>query len=82
MTWPPVARDIYYAVALFLHLRTAHPDLVQKHQGAGSLLLTPRLDTQATFAALFADIAVDGDIRYARVDELLKQTIHRCSSVC
>ena len=30
------------------------------------------MDTQATFAKLFADIGVDGDIRYARVDELLK----------
>ena len=70
--WPPVARDVYYAVALFLHVRTAHPDLIQKHRGAGSLLLTPRLDTQATFAKLFADIGVDGDIRYARIDELLR----------
>ena len=70
--WPPVARDVYYAVALFLHVRTAYPDLIQKHREAGSLLLTRRLDTQATFAKLFADIEVDGDIRYARVDELLK----------
>ena len=37
------------------------------HQAAGSLLLTPRLDTQATFAKLFADIGID-----ARIDELLK----------
>ena len=36
--WPPVARDVYYAVALFLHLRIAYPDLIQKH------LLTPRLE--------------------------------------
>ena len=70
--WPPVARDVYYAVALFLQVRAAHPDLIQKHRGAGSLLLTPRLDTQATFAKLFADIGVDGDIRYARVEELLR----------
>ena len=70
--WPPVARDVYYAVALFLQVRVAHPDLIQKHRGAGSLLLTPRLDTQATFAKLFADIGVDGDIRYARVEELLR----------
>ena len=70
--WPPVARDVYYAVALFLQVRAVHPDLIQKHRGAGSLLLTPRLDTQATFAKLFADIGVDGDIRYARVEELLK----------
>ena len=54
--WLPVARDVYYAVALFLQVRAAHPDLIQKHRGAGSLLLTPRLDTQATFAKLFADI--------------------------
>ena len=70
--WPPVARDVYYAVALFLQVRAAHPELIQKHRGAGSLLLTPRLDAQATFAKLFADIGVDGDIRYARIDELLK----------
>ena len=59
---PPVARDIYYAVALFLQVRAAHPDLIQKHRGPGSLLLTPRLDTQATFAKLFADIGIDGDV--------------------
>ena len=69
---PPVARDIYYAVALFLQVRAAHPDLIQKHRGPGSLLLTPRLDTQATFAKLFADIGIDGDVRYARVDDLLR----------
>ena len=69
---PPVARDIYYAVALFLQVRAAHPHLIQKHRGPGSLLLTPRLDTQATFAKLFADIGIDGDVRYARVDDLLR----------
>ena len=69
---PPVARDIYYAVALFLQVRTEHPDLIEKHQGPGSLLLTPRLDTQATFAKLFADIGIDGDVRYARVEDLLR----------
>ena len=26
--WPPVARDVYHAVTLFLHLRTAYPDLI------------------------------------------------------
>ena len=57
-----MARDIYYAVALFLQVRAAHPELIQKHRGPGSLLLTPRLDTQAT----------DGDIRYARVADLLR----------
>ena len=71
--WPPVAaRDIYDAVTLFLQVRATHPDLILKHRGAGSLLLTPRLDTQATFAKLFADIGVDGDIRCARVEDLLK----------
>ena len=50
--WPPVARDVNCAVALFLHVRTAYPDLIQKHRGAGSLLLTPPLDTQATYQAL------------------------------
>ena len=37
-----------------------------------SLLLTPRLDTQATFAKLFADIGVEGDVRYAQLDSLLE----------
>ena len=69
---PPVARDIYYAVALFLQVRAEHPDLIEKHRGPGSLLLTPRLDTQATFAKLFADIGIDGDVRYARVEDLLR----------
>ena len=36
------------------------------------LLLTPRLDTQATFAKLFADIGIDGDVRYARIEDLLR----------
>ena len=67
-----MARDIHYAVALLLHVRTACPDLVQKHRRAGSLLLTPRLDAQATFSKLFTDIGVDGDIHYARIDELFK----------
>ena len=26
---PPVTRDVYCAVALFLHLRTAYPELIQ-----------------------------------------------------
>ena len=47
---PPVTRDAFYAVALLLQLRTHHPELVMQHRGAGSLLLTPRLDAQATFA--------------------------------
>ena len=67
-----MARDIYYAVALFLQVRTEHPDLIDKHRGPGSLLLTPRLDTQATFAKLFADIGIDGDVRYARIEDLLR----------
>ena len=56
---------------LFLQgrFRAAHPDLTQKHREPGSLLLTPRLDTQGK---LFADIGIDGDICYARVEELLK----------
>ena len=69
---PPVARDIYYAVALFLQVRAEHPDLIEKHRGPGSLLLRPRLDTQATFAKLFADIGIDGDVRYARIEDLLR----------
>ena len=58
--WLPVARDIYYAVALFLQVRAAHPDLIQKHRGPGSLLLTPRLDTQATFVMRFFGPQVEG----------------------
>ena len=69
---PPVTRDVYYAVALFLQLRAAYPELIQRHRGAGSLLLTPRLDAQATFAKLFADVGVEGDVRYAQVDALLE----------
>ena len=69
---PPVARDVYCAVTLFLQVRTAHPDLIQKHRGPGSPLLTLRRDTQATFAKLFADIGIDGDVRYARVEDLLR----------
>ena len=69
---PPVARDIYNAVALFLQVRAEHPDLIEKHRRPGSLLLTPRLNTQATFAKLFADIGIDGDVRYARIEDLLR----------
>ena len=69
---PPVTRDVYYAVAFFLQLRTMYPELVQQHRGADSLLLTPRLDTHATFAKLFADIGVEGDVRYAQIDALLE----------
>ena len=69
---PPVTRDVYYAVAFFLQLRTMCPEFVQQHRGAGSVLLTPRLDTQATFAKLFADIGVEGDVRYAQIDALLE----------
>ena len=69
---PPVTQDVYYAVALFLQLRAAYPELIQRHRGAGPLLLTPRLDTQATFAELFADIGVEGDVRYAQLDALLE----------
>ena len=69
---PPVTRDVFYAVALFLQLRTHYPELVLQHRGAGSLLLTPRLDAQATFAKLFADIGREGDVRYAQLDALLK----------
>ena len=69
---PPVTRDVFYAVALFLQLRAQYPELVRQHRGAGSLLLTPRLDAQATFAKLFADIGREGDVRYAKLDDLLK----------
>ena len=69
---PPVTRDVFYAAALFLQLRAHYPELVRQHRGAGSLLLTPRLDAQATFAKLFADIGREGDVRYAKLDDLLK----------
>ena len=69
---PPVARDVYFAVALFLQQRTLHPELIQDHRGPGSLLLTPRLDSQAMFAKLIADIGVEGDIRYAQLTRLLE----------
>ena len=46
-----VARDVYFAVAPFLQQRTLHPELIQDHRGPGSLLLTPRLDSQAIFAS-------------------------------
>ena len=41
--WPPVARDVYYAVALFLQVRASHPDLIQKHRGASHLAWTRKL---------------------------------------
>ena len=69
---PPVARDVYFAVALFLQQRTLYPELIQDHRGPGSLLLTPRLDSQAIFAKLIADIGVEGDIRYAQLARLLE----------
>ena len=59
-------------MALFLQQRTLHPELIQDHRGPGSLLLTPRLDSQATFAKLIADIGVEGDIRYAQLTRLLE----------
>ena len=49
-----------------------YPELVRQHRGAGSLLLTPTLDAQATFAKLFADIGREGDVRCAKLDDLLK----------
>ena len=48
-----MTRDVFYAVALFLQLRAHY---LMQYCGAGSLLLAPRLDAQATFAKLFADI--------------------------
>ena len=69
---PPVARDVYFAVALFLQQRMLYPELIQDHRGPGSLLLTPRLDSQAIFAKLIADIGVEGDIRYAQLARLLE----------
>ena len=78
---PPVTRDVFYAVALLLQLRTHYPELVMQHRGAGSLLLTPRLDAQATFAKLFADIGREDDVRYAQIDELLKNGLPPPSAV-
>ena len=77
----PVTRDVFYAVALFLQLRTHYPELIEQHRGADSLLLTPRLDTQATFAKLFADIGRDGDVRYVQLEELLKHGLPPPSAV-
>ena len=50
----------------------SHARSVMQHRGADSLLLTPRLDTQVTFAKLFADIDVEGDVRYDQLDALLE----------
>ena len=69
---PPVTWDVFYAVALLLQLRTHYPELVMQHRGTGSLLLTPTLDAQATFAKLFADIGRKDDVRYVQIDVLLK----------
>ena len=78
---PPVTRDVFYAVALFLQLRTHYSELIEQHRGANSLLLTPPLDAQATFAKLFADIGRDGDVRYVQLEELLKQGLSPPSAV-
>ena len=40
--WLPVAQDVYYAVALFLQVRTAHPDLIQKHQEVSAAHTPPK----------------------------------------
>ena len=69
----PVTTDVFRVVALFLQLRASYPQLCDGHSGAGSLLLTPRLDVQATFAKLFADIGVEGDIRYADLPTFMAQ---------
>ena len=67
-----MTRDVFYAVALFLQLRAHYPELVRPHRGAGSLLIISRLDAQATFAKLFADIGRECDVRYAKLDDLMK----------
>ena len=64
-----------------MQLRTHYPELIEQHRGAGSLLLTPRLDVQATFAKLFADIGRDGDVRYVQLEELIKHGLPPPSAV-
>ena len=59
----PRTQDAFQVVALFLQMRRAFPDLCGSHRGLGSLLLTPRLDAQTTFAKLFADIGSTDDVR-------------------
>ena len=41
--YPPVTRDAFYVVALFLQLRAAYPELCKRHLGRGALLLTHAL---------------------------------------
>ena len=47
-------RDAFQVVPVFLQKRCAYPELCRQHDGPGTLLLTPRLDAQTTFAKLFA----------------------------
>ena len=60
-TAKPRTQDAFQAVALFLHMRCAFREICGPHRGAGSLLLTPWLDAQTTFAKLFADIGSTND---------------------
>ena len=53
----------------------------QRVQPGVYTLVASRPDTQATFAKLFADIGVDGDIRCARVEELLRHGLLAPTSI-
>ena len=70
-TAKPRTKDAFQAVALFLQMRCAFPEVCGPHLGPGSLLLTPRLDAQTTFVKLFADIGTTNDIRAADLPALL-----------
>ena len=39
----PCSADVFHVTAIFLQLRQLFPAILQKHEGTGSLLLTPRL---------------------------------------
>ena len=70
-TAKPRTQDAFQAVPLFLQMRCAFPEICGPHRGAGSLLLTPRLDAQTIFAKLFADIGSTNDMRAADLPALL-----------
>ena len=79
---PPVTRDVFYAVALLLQLRTHYPELVMQHRGAQARFSFPQGWTRKPpFAKLFADIGRKDDVRYVQIDELLKNGLPPPSAV-
>ena len=70
-TEKPLTQDAFQVVSVFLQKRCAYPELCRQHDGPGALLLTPRLDTQTSFAKLFADIGTQEDVRRADLAALL-----------